>query len=78
MKVEFSTDEYERTHGKTPRGRGGWAFCPKSKYNRSDYLDFIFWAPSGTFAEAKKAAKAHYQANPGLLADEDDYIVVCT
>jgi hypothetical protein len=54
MNLKFYTDEYVFSHGKTPRGRGSWAFCPVSKAPRNDYLDHTFWSPSMTLSEAKK------------------------
>ena len=26
FKIEFHTSDYERSHGRKPNGRGGWAF----------------------------------------------------
>ena len=60
--MEFYTDEYEFAHGRAPRGRGGWAFVPADKASLPNYLDYVFWAPSGTYREAKAAAKAHFSA----------------
>lgn len=55
--VEVDPTEWVRANdGRRPSGRGSWAFC-KVHPNRSDYLDFLIWE-SGTYAEARKAAKA--------------------
>ena len=43
---------YISAHGHTPRGRGCWGFHMGSSRN----MDNLFWAPQGTFTEAKKAA----------------------
>ena len=56
--MKFSTDPYEMEHGRSPRGRGSWAFCPFHKRNAGDYLDFTLFSSSMTFAEAKRWAKA--------------------
>lgn len=53
-----STHEYLRAHGKTPRGQGRWAFCPSSKFDRDDYLDYVVWAPYSTYANAKRWLRA--------------------
>jgi hypothetical protein len=50
--VTIDYSAYIFAHGHAPRGTGGWAFHMGS---RSD-LSNIYWAPRGTFAEAKKAA----------------------
>ena len=71
MKVEFNTMRFEEAHGKTPSGRGGWAFCPERHYNECYYLDFTFWA-SGTYREAKASATAHF------LALGETEVVVCS
>lgn len=70
--IDFSTREYEMAHGKAPKGRGSWAFCPRQNYNDSNYLDHTVWF-SGTYAEARKQAKAHFGAKPG-----NPTIVVCS
>lgn len=59
--VTFDLREYIASHGAKPRGRGGWAFCPSTLYHGTyNYLDHIYWAPPGTFTEARKAAAAHF------------------
>ena len=53
--VEIDPSQFENAHGMPARGRGSWAFCtihPRA----NDYLDHIIWK-SGTYAEARKAAK---------------------
>lgn len=50
-KVEFVTSYFELVHGRAPRGRGWWAFST----TRDGEVDF---AATGTYAEAKKAARA--------------------
>lgn len=55
--VEFDTREYEFSHGKSPRGRGTWAFFPT---RQCDVMDAM-WSPSMTYAEAKRWAKDQAQ-----------------
>lgn len=57
MAVEFNTHEYEFSHGKKPRGRGGWAFS----FKRNPSMDEIFWI-NGTYAECKKVAREKAKA----------------
>jgi|APSaa5957512535_1039671.scaffolds.fasta_scaffold106487_4 hypothetical protein len=55
----FSTREFERSHGKAPRGRGFWGFrlTTWGVTDVSAVLEADFWF-NGTFASARKAAKA--------------------
>lgn len=63
FQVDFSTREYVRAHGKEPRGRGQWAFCPAALYNRDNYLDYVMWSTAGTtYAAAKQQARAYFAA----------------
>jgi len=54
--VRVSTLDYELSHGKKPRGSGGWAF-----FAHGDTLDVskAFWF-YGTYTQAKNAAIAHF------------------
>ena len=60
-KATVETVEFERAHGRMPRGFGSWAFCPFEHYRSSDYLDHVFWF-TGTYGAAKRAAVAHFSA----------------
>ena len=53
MKVFFDTREFERSHGKKPRGTGCWAFMPENSGNPEDWV----FAPSMSFTAAKAFAK---------------------
>lgn len=58
--MTFETSTYQREHGRSPRGRGSWAFCPWGKRNSHDYLDHTVFSPGGmTFTEAKRWARLH-------------------
>ena len=52
---------FVQSHGRAPRGRGGWIFCPERNWGNSDYLDHVKNF-NGTYAEARKAAKLHFAA----------------
>ena len=54
MKTFFDSRDYERSHGKKPRGVGVWAFMPD---NSGDPADWLF-SPSMSFAQAKAWVKA--------------------
>lgn len=49
MTISFNDSKYRWTYGKAPKGYGVWAFR---------FEGHEFFAPSGTYAEAKKACKA--------------------
>lgn len=59
MKVRFDTTAFQLSHGwgKNPRGTGMWGFGPSANCS----LDQVFWH-NGSFADAKKAAAAHFSA----------------
>lgn len=54
--VRFICQAYVNSHGKMPRGRGGWMFCPADKWGGNDYLAHCANF-NGTFAEAKNEAR---------------------
>jgi hypothetical protein len=52
MKTEFNTDQYTRTHGKKPAGRGWWAFRLYA-INDNPVSVPIFFSPEMALSEAK-------------------------
>lgn len=56
LSVNVDDTPYRTAHGKLPRGRGSWAFCPANKWQHADYLDHVIWV-YGHYAAAKRAAK---------------------
>ena len=60
--VEVRTDAYWRSHGRGPRGRGGWLFQLEDAAGRLLDAQHPIWnelyAAKGTYGEALKAAKA--------------------
>ena len=52
MTFRFTTNKFEASHGRKPKGFGCWAFQLGAESTN------LFFAPAGTFTEAKKAAKA--------------------
>jgi hypothetical protein len=60
--VEVRTDAYWRSHGRGPRGRGGWLFQMEDADGRQIDAQHPIWdelfAAKGTYGEALKAAKA--------------------
>lgn len=50
-KVHFSTREFEFSHGRKPKGRGGWWFEFEGQENMDDWF-----SANGTFSEARRAA----------------------
>jgi len=58
MSTEFTNSDYERTHGKSPRGEGGWAFqrsSARTAFSRERYGEVEFFY--GTLTVARKQAK---------------------
>lgn len=51
LKIEFITTEYELSHGRKPRGPGGWIFTEKRRASSTD-PHYGFFAPS--YSDAKK------------------------
>ena len=79
MRITFDTRDYEMAHGRRPRGRGNWAFCPAEHYSAyapPDFsLDQTFWAgPNLTYTEARREAARHFRALPDHSGD----ICVCS
>jgi len=54
LKIEFDEAPFIRSHMTTPRGRGSYAFSIEGQAP--------IFSPSGTYAEAKKWAKAQVLA----------------
>jgi hypothetical protein len=71
MKIYFCTSEYEKSHGKMPRGRGGWIFAAE-RNPQSDRM--IFTGSNLTLTEAKKEAAAKLTAHNLALGVEADVV----
>ena len=69
--VEFNTNEFERSHGRQPRGRGGWGFVAYEFSRANNYLDHVKWF-NGTYQDAKRQARAAFAAE-GVME-----VVVCS
>jgi hypothetical protein len=54
ISVDFSTREFRFSHGKEPKGYGSWAFEFEGRGP--------VWAPTSTYAEAKKWIKEHIRS----------------
>lgn len=71
MAIDFNTRDYELSHGKSPRGRGSWAFF----FDRSMQVGTAFWTPgSTTYAEAKKLARAEAKRRFGDNAGGEIFV----
>ena len=62
MKTEFNTREFEFSHGRAPKGRGGWGFFPLEVSGDTSLVEgeVVFVMGSMTYTEAKKAIKAQH------------------
>jgi hypothetical protein len=56
-RIVFDTTPFELSHGRSPRGRGSWCFCPFHLRNANDYMNYTLFSPSMNYAEAKCWAK---------------------
>lgn len=74
MAIEFDAGEYIATHGRAPRGYGSWAFSTKRNPDVTN-PDECFWAPVGTFAEAKRWMRQHAKTRFGATTG---VVFVCT
>ena len=61
--IEIDTTPFVAAHGKSPRGRGGWAFAA----NGNDEGDALIWA-NGLYRDAVKEAKAKAPEGTVVLA----------
>jgi hypothetical protein len=43
--LTFDSGPYWGSHRRAPGGEGMWMFCPASKWNRADYIDFCRHPP---------------------------------
>ena len=63
MKVKFTTRQFERTHGRTPKGFGAWAFQATThdtafESELTGEVQFF----TGTFTEARAEARRFFTA----------------
>lgn len=55
--IEVSTSNYEFSHGKKPKGSGGWMFSPHKNPDMKTQKDDVF-STHGSYTDAKKKAAA--------------------
>lgn len=67
----ISTYAFEASHGRKPRGQGGWMFCLRSRWDKQGYLEHVFYF-EGYYSEAKRAAVAYFAPRFGSAE-----LVVC-
>jgi len=61
-----TTARYQRTHGKSPRGKGTWAFkrsTTRDAYDADCYGPSTF-APYGTYTQARRWAESTHRDAP--------------
>ncbi len=59
-KIDFWTDKFELSHGKSPRGFGSWAFALNGHELDDGDSPNILWVHQSNFTNAKKVAKEHF------------------
>jgi hypothetical protein len=74
--VTVTADDYTRSHGKTPRGRGCWAFEPTlySACGQSATADIVF-SPCMTYTEAKRWAREQVPAMIASVKVPDSVLI---
>lgn len=70
--VTFLVNDYEKAHGKFPKGYGSWAFVAYEFNRSSNYLDHVKWFNGMTYGQAKRAAAKAFAAE-GVMD-----VVVCS
>lgn len=70
MTFEFDTREFRLSHSREPRGYGSWAF----QFEGRD----IVWAPSSTYADARKWVRAEIRKLAPRNYAGNVVIKVCT
>lgn len=61
MKKEFSTSQYEWSHGSAPKGFGSWAFAPVTVIGETALAeDELVWVHQSNYGAAKKQAASLY------------------
>jgi len=71
IKTTFSSNDYQKSHGKAPRGFGTWAFSVEleSSEGYSAVIDDVFFTPPLSLTEAKKWAKKRLPSYIESLSD---------
>jgi hypothetical protein len=66
--ITFSDSLYFRSHGRAPKGRGGWLFIDADRYDDRRELDWDHVRNfNGTLTEAKQQARRVYPPNAYVL-----------
>lgn len=72
MKIRFHNNEFVRSHGRLPSGRGSWAFQISHINDFEGTADVHFSQGGMTLTEAKKAMK------PVLMAEAEKLVPGCS
>jgi hypothetical protein len=65
MAVTFQTTKYEASHGKKPRGFGGWMFSPAPNGDARSADTITAWGEYGSAKlEAREKARRRYGRQP--------------
>lgn len=67
MSIKFYNNAYIRSHGKTPKGTGSWAF-QISSINYQDRDGKVHWTPAMTLTAAKRWVA------PYILSEAASYV----
>lgn len=58
----YSTSRYESSHGRSPRGTGGWAFAFNRDYNEPRFYN-------GSYTECRQAAMRDARAQGAQMVE---------
>jgi len=73
IKFDFSTTDYQFTHGKRPSGRGYWAF---QVYTAGRWSEPIFCPGERTLSEAKSWFRSGYEAQCRACGESPAHVSV--
>lgn len=70
-KITICSDDFTRYYGQSPRGRGGWMFCPADRADTvEDIREYGLTSPGMTYTDAKKWLRIKVAMERERIADE--------
>lgn len=75
MKVKFDSQDFELAHGKKPKGFGLWFFEATMDDHCGSFSGLGKFEVSGTFSEAKKAAKEHFCSEAATVGRAKEVLI---
>lgn len=78
MKTTWINDDYENTHGRSPKGTGRWAFRAAAGDGNGSWTDLFGGEPAfftGTFTAAKRAVKEASQVEARTIGAARELVI---